>query len=349
MKHRNKRRIFSIIFTLFLLTLISFISVSYKRTTTFHSRNVSGNLAGNLYNNGVFCEYNDKIYFSNSYDEGDLYVMNLDGTNISKLYDDTVSYINVVDKYIYYARNNLTQGNLSAMFRGNLFGVYRLNLNGKNLVRLNEHPSGVVSFGNNEVFYQHYDNDTALTLKSVSSDGSQKKELSKDAINPSCIVNGIMYYSNISDKHKLMARDIANQNTWVVYDHPTYHPIYEDNYIYFMDLDHNYSLARINLTTLDKEDLNTGRIDTFNLYQDYIYVQKNDAKKPLLCRMKKDGTQVETILSGNFCNINITSQYVYFNQFGHDTPIYRIKTSGDIEVARFDEAADAIKNTRKFK
>ena len=34
---------------------------------------VNGNTAGNLYNGGLFCEYNGVIYFSNPNDNGRLY------------------------------------------------------------------------------------------------------------------------------------------------------------------------------------------------------------------------------------------------------------------------------------
>lgn len=344
MKQNSKTKILSFLVLIIILVIIILLSVSYRfnKETTFNSGNISGNTAGNLYNNGIFCEYNGKIYFSNSYDEGDLYVMNLDGSHITKLYDDTVSYINAAGKYIYYARNNLNEDNLNEIFRGNLYGVYRIDQTGKNIISLSDETCGVVSLGNNQIFYQQYTADTALTLKSISIDGSNKKDLSDTAINPSCIVDGTMYYNNVSDNYNLMAMDIETGSTSVIYDGTCWNPIYDDNYIYFMDIENNYVLSRINLSTLEKQDLGTGRIDTYNLNEEYIYFQTNDETNPSLNRMKKDGTEVETILSGNFCNINVTSEYVYFNQFGYDTPIFRISSFGEIEVSRFDDAADAV-------
>jgi Domain of unknown function (DUF5050) len=346
MKQKSKKSIVSIFIVIGILVIITALSVSYRfsNKTSFNLGNVSGNLSGNLYNNGLFCEYNGKIYFSNSYDEGNLYVMNSDGSNISKLYNDTISYINVAGKYIYYSRNNLNEDNLNAVFRANMFGVYRLNTNGKNLVILNNETSNTVSLGNNKIFYQHYDPDTALSLRSISIDGTNEKNLTRDSINPACIVDGTMYYSNVTVNYNLMSMDIESGSTALVYEGTSMNPIYDDNYVYFMDIENDYSLSRVNLSSLEKQDLGTGRVDAYNLYGNYIFFQKNDATNPSLCRMKLDGSEVETILSGNFSNINITSEYVYFNQFGFDTPIYKVSTSGDIDVTRFDEALDAIKN-----
>ena len=61
-----------------------------------------GNHAGNLYNNGLFCEHDGKVYFSNPYDENTLYVMNPDETDIKKIGTVGVTSLNAGGKYIYY-------------------------------------------------------------------------------------------------------------------------------------------------------------------------------------------------------------------------------------------------------
>ena len=344
MKQKNKLSYFSLIVLIVLVFgfIASIVLYNFSKKTTFNLGNVSGNTAGNLYNNGLFCEYNNKIYFSNSYDHGNLYVMNSDGTNIHKLYDDTISYINIAGKYIYYARNNLNEETKASVFRINLFGVYRLNLDGTHLLDLNNEACGAVSLGNNKVFYQHYDGKTALSLRSISIDGKKSESIDFSAINPSCINNGYMFYNNVANNFNLSKMNIEDKTTQTIYDGKCWHPIFDNSYVYFMDIDNNYSLARLNLNTNEKEVLGTGRIDTYNLYGDYIYYQVNDANNPCLCRMKKDGTNAQKIIDGNFCNINITSNYVFFNQFGNDVPIYKVATTGELNVTRFDEAGEAI-------
>ena len=49
-----------------------------KNQTVHNNDNAIGNTAGNLINGGLFCEYNDKIYFANPDDYNKLYVMNSD-------------------------------------------------------------------------------------------------------------------------------------------------------------------------------------------------------------------------------------------------------------------------------
>ena len=61
-----------------------------------------GNSAGNLRGKGLFCEYNGKVYFSNAYDNGALYVMNPDCTEMKRLANTSASYINAGGNYLFY-------------------------------------------------------------------------------------------------------------------------------------------------------------------------------------------------------------------------------------------------------
>ncbi|WP_180272679.1 DUF5050 domain-containing protein [Konateibacter massiliensis] len=342
---RKKKLIIAFLFVVFIaIFMLSAFTVSSRLgdKTVFNKGNVSGNTAGNLYNKGIFCEYDGKIYFSNSYDNGTLYVMNTDGTHIRKLSADTVSYINVAGKYIYYTRNETNTFLTKDSLRKSFLGIYRRNTNGEDLLTLDEESSGAVSLGNNTLFYQTYDYYDDISLKRVSIDGTEKEYLFHDPVNPSCIIDGIMYYVDLYQNNSLMSLDIESSTSSLLYEGRLKNPIYHDNYIYFMDLTDGSSLFRINLPTLKKEKLSSEAVDSYNLYGDYIYYQSAGTSNPRFYRMKKDGTERETILEGNFCNINVTSNFVYFNQFGYDTPIYKIGASGDINVTRFDEAADAI-------
>ena len=70
----------------------------YINRIRYNDGYVNGNTAGNLYNEGYFCEKDGIVYFANPADNYCLYSMNPDGTNIKKLEDQSVSYINVDDQ-----------------------------------------------------------------------------------------------------------------------------------------------------------------------------------------------------------------------------------------------------------
>ena len=78
----------------------------YQTKTKYNESYVNGNTAGNLYNAGLFCESNGTVFFANPDDKYRLYSMDLDGSNLAKISDDTVMYINADSHYVYYVRNN---------------------------------------------------------------------------------------------------------------------------------------------------------------------------------------------------------------------------------------------------
>ena len=70
---------------------------------TMNDAFTTGNTAGNLNNGGLFCESGDRVYFANAYDNGALYSMNPDETDLIKLGDNAVSSINAAGNYLYYS------------------------------------------------------------------------------------------------------------------------------------------------------------------------------------------------------------------------------------------------------
>lgn len=72
----------------------------------------------------------------------------------------------------------------------------------------------------------------------------------------------------------------------------------------------------------------------------YIYYQTS-GNTPQLKRIRRDGSDMEVVADGSYSNINATSQYVYFTQFGSITPIYKTPVSGPVNVTTFDRASQA--------
>ena len=87
-----------------LLGLLIFLYILSNRVAPVPEGTV-GNSAGNLYNGGMFCEYNGKVYFANPYDGNAMYVMDTDGSHMKKLIATSVSNICAGGKYLFYFQN----------------------------------------------------------------------------------------------------------------------------------------------------------------------------------------------------------------------------------------------------
>lgn len=333
---KSKDKTIGIILLAVLIILIAFTSV-YKYLTrfTYNDAFITGNTSGNLNNKGLFCEYNGLVYFSNPYDSGSLYSMTIDEREQKKLTKDSVSYINAAGKNLYYVRNNSSSDPISSVFKGNIFGIYRINLDGSGSKTLVSDTVSFLGLSGNYLYYQNLSSGTSPILEKIKIDGKEKEEIVKEPVLPSSIDNQTLYYSGTGRDHNVYGLSVSTGFSSIIYTGNCWQPVVEDGFLYYMDMDNQYALARVDLVTLEKVLLTEERLDAFNVYKDYIYFQVNDKDHPRLCRMKTDGSIIETIAEGNFSDINVTSAYVYFKAFGTDFPIYKTPSSGTISVTTF--------------
>ena len=99
------KKVRNIVISLSLISLLLLVGVAWvllSERVKFNDGTAVGNTAGNLNNNGLFCEWNGTVFFSNPYDQGCLYSMSPNETNFQKLTTASVSSINADDNYVYY-------------------------------------------------------------------------------------------------------------------------------------------------------------------------------------------------------------------------------------------------------
>ncbi len=310
-----------IIIVLFVLALIS----SY---IPLNDENTVGNTPGNLNNNGYFCEYDGRVYFANAYDNYSLYSMNPDETDIKKLHDGSSSHICAGGDYLYYAMANAGGGSDLGSVRGS-YGIYRSHIVSMQLC-------------GNYLYYEKLDAKSSISLEKIKINKKDKQTVNPDAIiNPSCYVDGIIYYNGTDEDHYLYALNTANDTSSVVWQGNIWNPIYQNGYVYYMDVENNYRLCRYSMNSDVVEVLTNDRIDMFNVYGDYIYYQVSSKDAPALKRMFTDGSSQELVREGVYQNINITSEYVYFNGFKEAVPVYKTSTFGPVNVTTFDAGMQA--------
>lgn len=304
-----------------------------------------GNTAGNSYNEGLFCEYNGIVYFSNPYDGGTLYSMNPDESNIQKLSSASVSHLSAGGSYLFYFQSQAS-GNSGLGYVRSRHGVFRSSLTGKKAVCLYEDIIFNMQLVGNNLYFLSSATDGAHFYQ-VSTQGGDPEELSKTSWDFSCALSdGTVYYNGTERNHYLYRYNTNTGSSSVVWEGNIWYPIYDNGYIYYLDVSGNYRLCRYSLSEEVIEVLTNDRVDCYNLAGGYLYYQRNSATAPALIRMNTDGQNPEVLMEGNFTHINVTSRYVYFTAFDAEMPLYRTAIGGS-SVTTFDAAmAAAAENVK---
>lgn len=339
----KKKGLFIALTVLFVVMLTGIASALSGRIPQ-NPEDTVGNTAGNLNNNGLFCETEDKIYFANAYDNQKLYAMNKDGSGIEKIRDVSVQFLCNGGSYLYYYQNS-SDGGTGLGYLRSVSGLYRMNTKNNTLKGLSRYGSGALQLVGNHIYYKHYTKDEGVCLYTISTVGKEDTLLLKqaDAMSPACVWNKQLYFTDTGEKRGLYVYDTQTGSMNLCREGNIWFPQIADGYVYYMNADNNYSLCRfpINDTQSAPEQLTTDRVDTFLVYEGQIYYQKNDANAPALMRMLPDGTNPECVIEGIFENINGAGGNVYFNSFSSKTPVYTTPVSGAVSVNEFDAAKEA--------
>ncbi|MDE6984090.1 MAG: DUF5050 domain-containing protein, partial [Lachnospiraceae bacterium] len=297
-----------------------------------------GNTAGNLYNNGLFCENDGYVYFANAYDSSSLYRMRPDESEMEKMAYTEVTSLNADGKYLYYYQGGSGSGT-GLGFVLSTTGIYRVNKSKPSDATCLDRVNGkYVLLADNDVYYTCSSDE--VSLKKVSTDGKNKETLLALDILPVSVQNSTFYYLNNEENLHLMALDLRTNTSRQVLAEDVYMPIIEGNMVYGIDIHDNYSLISLNTTDGSKTRLDTGRIDLLNVTDNYIYYQTSGSS-PQLKRIRRDGSGMEVVADGAYSNITATSQYIYFTQFGTSTPVYKTPTGAPVNVTTFDRASQA--------
>ena len=285
-----------------------------------------GNSAGNLNNDGLFCEYNGKVYFSNAADHGCLYSMNPDETDVKRLNAMTVRNILAGGSYLFFYQT----GSASESGLGQITGLRsfcRSKLNGTGVTTMTRDVVVTGQLVNNYLYLMASDSSSGPIFCKMKIDRSEQETLATYNINPACARDGVIYYNGTQENHYLYTLNTANDVSSELWRGNLWFPTLDGDYVYYLDVANDYRLCRYSLYGDEVQILTEDRVDCFNVGSGYVYYQKNGNEPQLRC-MRTDGSDNQAVADGNFTRINITSRYVYFQAFGNELTTYHIPLGG---------------------
>ncbi len=290
-----------------------------SKETIYNTYYVNGNTAGNLYNAGMFCENNGVVFFANPDDHNALYAMDIDGSNLKKLSNDSATYINADSNYVYYIKNTQTSSTeyaIDALYSFDKNVLCRIDRDGKNKITLDDAPCLYASLIGNYIYYLHYDKENASTLYKIGIDGENQKQLTKDKMFTCSSSGQYFFYNNMTTNGNLYRFDTATDTTALVWECNSYKPIVSaDGDAYYLDVNANNALVHANINSGDSTYVTFDSIDLYNICGSYIFYQKYDQNGGALCMIKTDGSDGKELIRGDYCCINVTSTSIYFTDY----------------------------------
>lgn len=316
-----------------IIAIIAFITTAYFLTRMpTNPEDATGNTTGNLMNDGKFCEHKGRIYFANPYDNNCLYSMKNDCTDLKKLSNDTVSSINAYGKYLYYVRNNSLKMDVEDVgLRGQIFAVVRSKLNGKNSSGIYTGLSWDMALVGNRLIFNTVEESKNVT-SSIEITGDNYSILFEGDVDNYCIYNNQIYYSQKGEDHNIYTRNLNTGSDTLYLKANTYKAMFVDNTLYYIDLDNDYALTKVNLSTNIRSVLTTDRVVRYNVYGNMIFYQSEDPVHEVVC-MDTTGNQRRSIFAGDVSTIGCTSTYTFFTDLNSNT-LYRFPTNGNGNVEK---------------
>lgn len=281
-----------------------------------------GNTAGNLYNLGLFCESDGKIYFSNYKDDGKLYSMNSDLTGFKQINEDYPRYINADENYLCYSRmNNLKESGAESIFVFYANGVFRCKKNGKGLTMLHNKPVGSVLLYDNNIFYQNYIKDGKISIKKMAIDGSGDTEVVDDEAVACAAYDGRVYYTGFMHDHNLHSFNPLSGGSRVELEGSFYDPVVGSAGIYYIDTLDHYNLKLY--SGGETKTLVNNKISAYNITKDgrYIYYQVDGTDSDGLYIYDTAAGASGLIREGNYKWLNIAGGYCFFYN-SDETEVY---------------------------
>ena len=300
----------------------------------------TGNTSGNLLNGGLFCESDGSIYFANPYDQNTLYVMDDDLTDSKQLSKDNVSYLNVAGKYIFYTkRNDKKTVDSDAFMAFSTTGLYRITTKGKQLGRLYDDPTQVACLYGNYVYYQHYDQTNGLWLYRTKMDAKEETKLLEEPCAPYVVHNHMIYYTGMKNDHAIHYMNITGGTDTLLLDGNFTALTLQGDYLYFLDMGENYSLKRMLLSGGNVETVISNRLATYNVAENGdIFCQVDNGTDENGLYYLASGTRtLQLMQQGNYNYLNLTSKYLFFEEFDQSKAYIMDLTSFIIEELKLED------------
>lgn len=341
---KSLKIVIGVIVGILIISLFIFSSI-IKNKKVKNPKGVVGNTSGNIYNGGAFCVCENTIFFANVYDNNTLYSMNLDGKHIKKLTDVPVCELNAANGYVYYYQTDTSAGSdLGSVLKST--GIYRVKANGKEMKCLKKCTVASLLLVDNNLYFQYNDKPNGFVFATMDVNGNHFKILDSSPYSPGAAIDGTLFYHANKNNHNLMRYNTRESVATILYSGNGMNPVYQDNCIYYIDLDTDYYVRKLDLASGTVTTIVEERVDAFVVGDRYVYYQ-TVGKSPALKRAAIDGSYNELIAYGTYTRLSYAGGYAYYVPYNDPSEMLRTEDSSFAGTAEpFEAAKKAVKGRK---
>jgi len=289
--------------------------------------NISGiipikNLNPNMYSGPFLAisEYDNRLFFQNFKDGRKLYSMDLDGNNILKISNESISNFIIYNDDIYCI--NSDNGKIAVLKTD---GTHEKVLE-------NTNANGNIAFFGDWIFYTANDG-----IYRIKSDGSYKEKISDVFAHTLCVYGENVYFSSSNENQEgLYKAGLDGKNVVRIYDKAvSSFSVYENN-IYFSNIYDNYCLYRITTDGSKIEKLksngkdiliSTGAFDIFN--GEIYFINESFENTSYLVKMDLDTANLTKLAEIEATTIKVFEKNIYLYHPSYNGRLYRLSTYGN--------------------
>lgn len=189
----------------------------------------------------------------------------------------------------------------------------------------------------------YYINIADLSIYKINKDGMGKKKLTNELTENMSVLDGWIYYSNITDDRTIYKiKTDGTSKTKLAGTSGEFLNVVDD-WIYFI----NYYKGRQGVYKVKTDGsyltkIKSGYYTGLNVVKDWIYFYSTqEGPKNILYKVKLDGTNLTIVGKGDYTEINVVGDWIYYiNQF--DQAIYKMKTNGSSKTKVANVSADRL-------
>jgi hypothetical protein len=222
---------------------------------------------------------NGWVYYRNGEDNGRIYKIRIDGTEMTKLTDDSSTNIMVKGDWIYYA--NQSDG----------AKLYKIKVDGTERIKLNEDHSSSINLIRNWIYYQNVgDRNTPYRVKN---DGTERTKLNDTSVYNMIILGYWIYFRNPANENRIYRMTLDGSNKMRLSDVPSSTFNVSDGWIYYTTVDvPGGDLYKMRLDGTDKTFLKEEFVTNMIIFDEWIYYTRIEK---MVYRIRTDGTEKQAL------------------------------------------------------